>query len=453
MQRGGASQWVVLGVTSLGAFMAFLDVTIVNIAFPSITMAFPHATLASLSWVLNAYNVVLAALLVPAGRLADLVGRRRLLLVGLILFTASSAACAAAPSVGLLITARAIQGVGAAVLIPTSVALLLPAFSADRRATAVGLWSASAAVASAVGPTLGALLIQVSDWRLVFLVNVPIGLVTMVLARRFLTESRDEENGGISDVLGIALAITGVGLTALGIAQGRQWGWSSMGVLVSLIAGVSLLVLLVIRCARHRNPVIEFRLLRDRSLAAANAGTLMFATAFYALLLCNVLFLTQVWHYSILKAGLALTPSSLTAAAVAGPAGRVADRWGYRVVTLPGVALYAIGVSMFALRVGLHPSYLDIWLPATVIMGAGVGLASPALGAAAATPLPPARFATGTAINASARQIGGVLGIAILVAILGTPSPAHALEAFDQGWTFILVAALASAPACLLLRR
>jgi EmrB/QacA subfamily drug resistance transporter len=446
----GSNRWVVLGVTALAAFMAFLDVTIVNIAFPSITSAFPHTTLSALSWVLNAYNVVLAALLVPAGRVADLLGRRRMLIIGLILFTGSSLACALSQSIEVLIAARAVQGAGAAILIPASVGLLLRAFPFEQRATAVGLWSASAAVASAVGPTLGAVLIHISDWRLVFLANLPIGLLAVVLARRTLTESRDEEHGAISDLLGTVLVIVGIGLLALGIAQGRQWGWGSAGVVGSLAGGMVVLALFVARCATVANPVIDLALLRERTFATANAGTLVFASAFYALLLCNVLFLTEVWRYSILQAGFAFVPSSVTAALIAGPAGRVADRYGYRVVTLPGIVVYAIGVSLF-LRVGIHPSYLGSWLPATVVMGAGVGLASPALAAAAASALPPARFATGTAINASARQIGGVLGIAILVAILGTPSPANALHVFDQGWTFIIAAAICAVPACLLL--
>jgi EmrB/QacA subfamily drug resistance transporter len=451
LRKDKASRWVVLAVTAVGAFMAFLDVTIVNIAFPSITRAFPHSSLGELSWVLNAYNVMLAALLVPAGRLADLVGRRRMFLVGLALFVGSSAVCAAAPTAGVLIGARALQGAGAAILIPTSVGLLLPAFAPSERATAVGLWSASAAVASAVGPPFGAALVQLSDWRLVFLVNLPLGLLAAVLTLRYLAESRDERNGAISDLLGIALITAGIGLIALGIAQGRQWGWGSNAVLGSLSGGVLLAALFVLRSLRHKNPVIEASLLRHRGFGAANAATLLFGGAFYALLLCNVLYLTQIWKYSIMQAGFAMMPSSITAALIAGPAGRLADRAGYRIVVIPGLIVYAAGVAMFWLRVGLHPEYLTVWLPATVVMGAGVGLAFPTLGASAVAALPPARFATGSAINSSARQIGAVLGIAVLVAILGSPAPAQALSAFGAGWLFILLCAIAALPACTLI--
>jgi EmrB/QacA subfamily drug resistance transporter len=449
MTDRGASRWVVLGVTALGAFMAFLDVTIVNIAFPSIVAAFPRVTFAGLSWVLNAYNIVLASLFVPAGRLADLLGRRRVFQAGLALFTASSAACATAPTIGVLIAARAVQGAGAAMLVPASLGLLLPAFAIERRATAVGMWGAAAAVASGVGPSLGALLVHVDDWRLVFLVNVPIGLVTVALTRHLLSESRDEQHGQRPDLWGIVLVAMGLGLIVLGIEQGRQWGWGSTAVRASVVGGVALTVWFVVRSAKHENPVVELGLLRERSFAGANAGTFLFSCAFYALLLCNILFLTDVWGYSLLQAGLALTPSSLMAALVAGPAGHIADRWGYRVVTAPGVVFYAAGVSLCLLLVGNHPSYLDVWLPASVVIGVGVGLVFPTLGAAAASALPPARFATGTAINSSVRLLGAVLGVAVLVAILGTPAPAQALDAFDDGWTFILVAAVAAVPACL----
>ncbi len=449
MTDRAANRWVVLGVTALGAFMAFLDVTIVNIAFPSIVTAFPRVTFAGLSWVLNAYNIVLASVLVPAGRLADLLGRRRVFQAGLALFSASSAACATAPTIGVLIAARAAQGAGAAMLVPASLGLLLPAFTLERRAMAVGLWGAAAAVASGIGPSLGALLVHVGDWRLVFLVNVPIGLVTVVLTRRLLSESRDEQHGSSPDLIGIALIAAAVGLIVLGVEQGGQWGWGSAAVHASLLGGVALGVCFVIRSAKHENPVVELGLLRERSFAGANAGTFLFSSAFYALLLCNILFLTEVWGYSLLRAGLALTPSSLMAALVAGPAGHIADRWGYRVVTAPGVVLYAVGVSLCLLLVGVHPNYLQVWLPASVIIGVGVGLVLPTLGAAAASALPPARFATGTAINSSFRLLGAVLGVAILVAILGTPAPAQALGIFDDGWTFIVVAAVAAVPACL----
>lgn len=432
-----------LAVTSLGAFVAFLDVTIVNIAFPDIRRSFPDADVASLSWVLNAYNVVFAAFLVPAGRLADRLGRRRLYVAGLAVFTLASLACALAPSPAALVAARVVQALGAAILVPTSLALLLPEFAAHRRAAAVTLWSATAAVASGIGPSLGGALIELADWRLVFLVNVPLGLVAIPAARLVLAERREAAGSPMPDLGGAALFAAAVGALALGIVQGESWGWGSAGVLGALGAALVLGTAALRRTARHPAPVVELGLLRVRSFALANAATLVLAVAFYAAILCNVLFLTAVWGYSVLEAGLAVTPAPLVATIVAALAEKLGRRTGLRAAIGPGALLIAAGVGFFAVRTGTSPDFLGSWLPGMVMVGAGVGLAFPALGSVALESVPPERFATATALNATARQLGAVLGIALLVALLGTPGPEEAAAAFDRGWTFCsLVAAM-----------
>src|ERR687897_1124241 len=309
-------RWKVLGVTAVAVFMSFLDVTIVNVAFPDIERDFSESTRADLSWILNAYNIVFAALLVPAGRLADLVGRRRMFLIGVAAFVGASVLCGVAPSPEWLVAARILQATAGAILVPTSLALLLPEFPPERRATAVAIWSATGAVAAALGPSLGGVLVEEAGWRWVFFVNVPIGLAALIPARRLLTEARDP-GGVLPDGLGSVLMVAGVGALALGIVQGPDWGWGSAGVLGSLAAAVVLLPLVVLRSARHRAPVIELGLFRARSFAVANGGMFAFSSAFYALLLCNVLFLTGVWGYSILEAGFAVTPGPLSAALAA----------------------------------------------------------------------------------------------------------------------------------------
>ena len=220
MQR----KWKVLLVTAVAVFMGFLDVSIVNVAFPDIARSFSGTSQATLSWVLNAYNVVFAALLVPAGRAADLVGRRRMFFIGLGVFLAASALCAAAPSAGALIAARVLQAVGAAILIPTSLGLLLPEFPAAQRATATSIWAATGAVAAATGPSLGGVLVEAADWRWVFLINLPIGLIALIPARRLLREYKDESHGAIPDLAGAALLMAGVGLIALRDRPGRLLG-------------------------------------------------------------------------------------------------------------------------------------------------------------------------------------------------------------------------------------
>src|SRR4051812_41000495 len=310
MQR----KWQVLLVTSVAVFMSFLDVTIVNIAFPDIRASFPETSLSDLSWILNAYNIVFAALLVPAGRLADRTGRRRTFVAGLVLFLAASVAAGLAPTVEVLVAARVVQAVGAAALVPTSLALLLPEFPLAQRATATGIWGAMGAIAAALGPSLGGTLVNAAGWRWVFFVNLAIGLPALIPARRLLRESREPNPGPMPDAVGVALLVAGVALLSLGIVKGQEWGWGSARVVGTLGAAVLVLVLFALRSSRHPAPVVEPALFRVRSFAVANAGAFAFALGFYAFLLGNVLFLTGVWHYSVLTAGFAMTPGPLMAA-------------------------------------------------------------------------------------------------------------------------------------------
>jgi EmrB/QacA subfamily drug resistance transporter len=416
--------WKVLLVTAVAVFMGFLDVTIVNIAFPNIRASFPHSSLAGLSWVLNAYNVVFAALLVPAGRVADIVGRRRMFFIGLLTFLAASAVCGAASSVEMLVAARIVQAAGGAILVPTSLGLLLPEFPLERRATATALWGATGAVAAATGPSLGGVLVHATDWRLVFFVNIPIGLAALIPARGLLREVK-QEGGQLPDALGTVLLTLGVAALSLGIVKGPDWGWGDTRTLSSLVAGAVLLIGVVYRSSTHAAPIFELSLFKVRSFSVAVTGTLLFSLAFYALLLCNILFLTQVWHYSILTAGFAVTPGPLTAALSAALAGRISDRFGQRVMAVPGPLVFAGGCALFALTLGSDSQYLSHFLPATLLTGTGVGMSFASLSSAAVAELPPTRFATGSAIAACLRQIGAVLGISVLIALLGSGQSLH----------------------------
>jgi EmrB/QacA subfamily drug resistance transporter len=446
-------RWKVLLVAAVAVFMGFLDVTIVNVAFPDLQRDFSDSTRADLSWVLNAYNVVFAALLVPSGRLADIVGRKRMFMIGVLVFLAASAACGLAGSVEALVGARVLQAAGGAILVPTSLALLLPEFPISQRATATSIWTATGAVAAAVGPSLGGVLVDQAGWRWVFFVNIPIGLAALVPARRLLREHREPGPRLLPDALGAALLVAGVGLLALGIVKGPDWGWDSARVLGSVAAGVLILPLVILRSARHPSPVIEPSLFRVRSFSVAGAGTLAFSFAFYAVILCNVLFLTQVWGWSILKAGFAITPGPLTAAVFAPLGGRLADRFGQRPVALPGGLLFAAGASWFAIRLGGSPHYASDFLVGTLMTGAGVGLSYAAWASAAVAELPPERFATGSAVVACLRQVGAVLGIAVLVAVLDGASPADPVGAFSNAYAVMAGASLVAATLALALGR
>jgi len=446
-------RWLVLLVTSLAVYMVFLDGTIANIAFPAIRRSFPTASLATLSWVLNAYSIVFASLLLSSGRVADLVGRRRVFFAGLLVFCAASAICGAAPTEAVLIAARAVQAIGASLMLPASLALVLAEFPPTMRATAVGVWGAVGAVAAASGPSLGGVIVDRVDWRWVFLVNVPIGVVAWLAGRRLLREARDDSATRLPDAVGVVLVTVAVASLSLGIVEGTDWGWGDPRIVGAFVLAAVLVPVVVLRAARHPAPVLDLALFRVRSFAVANVATVLFATAFSAMLLAGVLFLTGVWHYSILQAGLAVSPGPLFAAAFAPPAGRLADRFGHRAVLVPGALVFALGIGLYLTRVTTAPDYVGTWLLAACVTGIGVGLTLPTLGSSAAASLPPARFAAGSAVSNTSRQVGTVLGISFLVVLLGDVTGRTALAAFQRGWTMMLVLAAATSLICVVMGR
>lgn len=425
-----------------GVFMASLDLFIVNIAFPQIQRDFRGTSLASLSWVLNAYAIGFAALLVPAGRWADRTGRKRAFLGGLAVFSAGSAACAAAPSVNLLVAARVVQAIGAAFVLPTSLGLLLPEYPPEKRGAAVGIWAAVGGVAAAAGPPLGGLLVQ-AGWRWVFIVNLPVGLAAIIAAARLLREVR-EDSRARPDFAGAMLFTVAIASLTLAIVKGQVWGWAG-GRVIGLFVGAAVLTSIVgVRCVTHPAPLVEPVIVRTRAIALANLGALLFFAGFGALLLGSVLFQTSVWHDSVLRAGLQIAPGPAMAATFAFPGGVLGQRFGQRFVGAAGALLFAAGGLWFRTHMGTTPDYVGDLLPAQLISGTGVGLVLPTLSAAATGPLPANRFATGTAVLGMSRQLGTALGVAILVAIIGHPAPGTVLYAFRDGWSFIIVSALAA---------
>ena len=415
----------------VGAFVAFLDSTIVNVAFPQISRSFAHSNLSTLSWVLNGYNVVIAGFLMPAGRLADRLGRRRSFAAGLTLFTLASAVCGAAPTPAVLIGARVVQAVGAAVLVPTSLALLLPLFPKARRLIAVTIWGAAAALAAGIGPSLGGVLAEDWSWRAVFLVNVPIGAVA-VWASRKLTEQR-EQAGPFPDMIGATLLGAALGLLALGLVKGPDWTWTSAATLTCLAAGAALTAAVLLRSASHPAPVVALDLLRSRNALGGNLGSTLFSVTFYAAILNNILFLTNHWHWSVLTAGLATTPPPLATAIVARPGGRRAERVGNAATGVGGWAMNNAGARVLIWGAGKSPDFPAHWLPGAAVMGTGAGLVWPILAAAALSDVEPDRLATASAANAAFRQLGAVLGTALAVSIL-TSHPTNPLAGAHDTW-------------------
>jgi EmrB/QacA subfamily drug resistance transporter len=415
---------VIVGVLALAVFMSGLDLFIVNLAFPYIGREYHGTSLGSLSWVLNAYTIVFAAVLVPAGRWADRVGRRRVFTAGLIGFSLGSALCGLSPGVPELIAARVIQAAGAGLMVPASLSLLLATVPASGRAKAIGTWSALGALGAALGPVIGGSLVQL-NWRWVFWINIPVGVLAVLLTARIVPESRDQHTRGRPDLAGAALLAAAVGLVAFALVKAPGWGWGSARFTGTLAASAACGAVMVWRSRRHHSPVIELGLLRSRTFSGVFAASILYYAAFGAFVLNSVEFLTGVWHYSAIRAGLAIGPGPLMVL----PFARVVAPWltarlgGPGRVAVLGCLVNAGAMTLWLTQVQAQPAYLTHLLPAQLLGGAGVGLAIPSLLGAGSLSLSPDRFGTGSGILNMARQVGTVLGVAALVAILAHLGP------------------------------
>ena len=432
----------------VGVFMVSLDLFIVNVAFPDIQESFEGTTLSDLSWVLNAYAIAFGALLVPAGRWADRVGRKNIFLLGLAIFTIASAVCAAAPSVLTLVIARTIQAVGAAMLFPASLGLLLPEWPTEKRGVPVAIWSAISAVAAAAGPPVGGLLVQ-ADWRWVFIVNLPIGIIAFAVSWRVLRNTRDEEAAGRPDVVAAGLFTIAIGALILALVQGEEWGWGGGRVLGLFAAFAVLTAVVALRCVRHPSPLVDPIIVRTRAIALANIAAILFFMSFAMFILGLILFQTEVWNTSVLTAGLQLAPAPLMSAIFAVPGGLLGQKYGQRYVGAAGVLLAIVSMLWIRETATLEPDYAYVLLPSALIGGAGIGLVVPTLSAAATGPLPPSRFATGTAVLGMTRQVGTALGVAAFVAIVGGSTMATVIDAYQDALTFFIVCLLGAGAALL----
>ena len=446
-----ASPNLVLFIVCAGVAMASLDLFIVNVALPQMAKDFGAHGLGGLSWVLNAYAIVYAALLVLFGRLADRYRRDRGFLVGVAAFTAASAACAGATSLPMLVAFRVLQAAGAALLTPTSLGLILASFPAERRHSAVRTWTAVGGFAAALGPAVGGVLVEAS-WRWVFLVNVPIGLAALVAGWRLLPNVPGHPIRR-PDALGALLITTGVAALALGLVEGGSWGWGdprTIGVLALSVAGLGLFAA---HTARSSNPLVDRALFKVRPFTGASAVAVVFSMAFGAMLLSRVLWAQDVWHWSALATGFSIVPGPIMVPFFSFLiAGRLIARFGPAFVIAAGSTLFAAGMAWMALAAGLHPDYVRDVLGGMILSGAGVGLTLPTLMGTAAGSLPPSAFATGSAVVNMLRQVGLAIGVAVFIAVLGSPaSPAATLAAYQRSWIVTGAIAMASAVVALAL--
>ena len=450
--RRSPKSTAVLLVASFGAFLAFLDSTIVNIAFPDIQRDFPTYDLGTLSWILNAYNIVFAAFLVASGRLADVLGRKRTFIVGIVIFTIASGLCAVAGNVEQLIAFRVLQGIGSAILVPASLALVVEGFDASHRAHAIGLWGAAAAIASGLGPPIGGMLVEAFNWRWVFLVNLPLGVLAVVVSGRVLTESRASGRRRVPDLRGAVLLGATLGLLTLGLVKGPEWGWLSWETIASFVGSILTLVGFVLSSRFHQVPLVDPAYLRIRSFVVGNVLTLIGGAGFYCYVLTHVLYLNYIWHYSLLKAGLAIAPAALVAAVVAAVLGKIADKRGHRVIVAVGALMWAASLGWYLLRVGTEPDFLGAWLPGQILQGIGVGATMPVLGSAALARIEKGgSYATASAVVSTTRQLGAVIGVAVLVILIGKPEHGAADEVLRRGWIMAAICFLAVSLGALLL--
>ncbi|WP_240769430.1 MFS transporter [Nocardioides sp.] len=440
-----------MAILTGASFLAGLDLFIVNVAFDDIgrdfsTGAVHPPSLGDLSWILNAYAVVFAALLIPAGRVADRYGQKGGFIAGLTLFTAASLACGYADDVWTLVALRALQAVGAAVMTPASLGLLLAALPPERRPSAARGWALSGAIAAALGPAAGGVLVQLS-WHWAFWVNVPVGIALMAAAMRLVPDARHNEGAPRPDLIGALLLAVAVGALVLGLVQGNDWGWSSNRTISAFVAAAAALLVFVAFSRRHPNPVIDPGLFRVRSFTSVNIATLLFNGSFGAALLLAILWMQQVWGFSALETGFAIAAGPLVVPVASILAGRLFGHFHPSRLIATGGVVVAVGATLLLVGLTTDPSYWSTVLPGWLIIGAGVGLGLPNLVAAATATLPPAQSSTGSGIISMARQVGLVLGVAILVGILDTG--VANLDTVRWAWLFIAATALASSVAAL----
>jgi EmrB/QacA subfamily drug resistance transporter len=435
-------RWRVLTVLVAASFMAQLDVFIVNVAIPAIDQTFHGASLPALSWVLNAYAIVFAALMVPAGRLADHFGGRRFFLAGVATFTGASVLCALAPLLGVLIAGRALQALGAAMVLPTSLALLFRTFPRCQHTLVVGIWAAAAAIAASAGVCLGGVLVSV-DWRWIFLVNLPVGLFAFLGGRRVLPEVRAHAGARLPDLASSLALLAAVTLLVLATVQGPVWGWGSGSTIAVLAAAALATAIALARAARHPAPVIEAALFRSREFKRATIALFLFYVSLATWLLVTVLFLQDAWHWGAVEVGLGIAPAPLTSGLFALNGGRITRRLGRTMPAVLGPSCMALGAVFWLLIAPTSSSYAARFLPGLIVAGAGAGLTQAPLFASTTT-LPADRQSTGSAVLNTARQIGSAVGVAILVALLANAHPAS-LSAFRKGWGLMAGAAALAA--------
>ena len=435
---------IVLATLALANVMGLLDLFVVNVALRDIGGALHHP-ISDVAWVLNAYALFFGALLVPAGRFADKYGRKNTFMLGLAIFTVASLACAVSSSLWLLIAVRSVQAVGAAMLIPSSLGLVLTALPPDRVKRGVRFWAVSGAAAGAIGPVVGGLLTSLS-WRWIFVINLPIGLAAVAITWKLIPNVRYDRTTRMPDPFGALMAILTIGAISFALLNGHTWGWGSGRIIASWAVAVAAAVAFVISTRRAAVPVVVPSMFRGRVFASANISIVIAAAIFGMQLLGMSLFLQQAWHWSTISTGLAIAPAPVAIFLSSQVAQRLNERFPVGAVVATGFAIVAGGQIFILLMIegGSH-AWAAAILPGWFTIGFGFGFAIPTIIGSATHDLPNELSASGSAVVNSGRQIGGVFGTAILVVVLGKAAVTGNHAQYYHLWWVAAVACAAAA--------
>src|SRR5713226_1998634 len=420
MAPARTNPWLVLVVLTSGFFMILLDTTIVNVAIPAMSAGL-NTTLDQILWVLNAYILTYAVLLITAGRLGDLYGQRNLFAVGLFIFTVASALCGFSQNANELIAARILQGIGGAILTPQTLAIITTLFPPERRGAAFGIWGGVAGLATIAGPTVGGAIVTYISWQWIFFVNVPIGIVALIATFAIIPDLRTGRRHGW-DVVGIVLATAGLFAIVFGLIEGQRYNWGeigSYGVTIPevIIGGAALIAVFLVWERFHAEPLVPLSLFRDRNFAVANWVAAAISFGMLSLFLPIVIYLQSVRGFTALVAGLTFAPMSLTSMMVAPFAGRFADKVGGKYILLTGITLFTIGFGLVAIVAGPNSTFITFLGPA-IIAGAGMGMTFAPMTTIAMRNITPQMSGAASGILKIGRQLGAAIGSAVVGALL-----------------------------------
>src|SRR5437870_5934300 len=410
-------KWWTLAAVAFGLFMIMLDNTIVNVALPSIERSL-HMSISSLEWIVTAYALAFAALLITGGKLGDLYGRRKMFVADLVVFTLASLACSLAPNAGFLISARAEQGVGAALMNPATLSIITATFPPKERGQAIGIWAGVSALALAIGPLLGGLMVDNITWHWTFYVNVPVGVVGIVVSYFFIKESRDTSHEQSIDLPG--LVTSGASLLALSYAliEGNNHGWTSPEILGLFAGAAVLLAAFILLEMRQRLPMLDLSLFKIGSFVGANLVAMLVSLGMFGVFFYISLYVQNILGYSPTKAGAIFLPMTILIIVVAPIAGRLSDRIGSRWLMGAGMTLLGVSLLLYQ-RIGLHTGFWSL-LPQLLLGGIGMALTMSPMTSAAMGAVPVDKAGVGSGVLNSFRQVGGSLGIAVMGAIVAS---------------------------------